>query len=347
MPNEYIRLPVEGGGGSAITIGVPANGLSLPASVLSLALSSASTVGALSATDWTTFNSKVATTRTISTTSPLSGGGDLSADRTLSMPAATTSVSGYLTSTDWTAFNSKVATTRTISTTSPLSGGGDLSADRTLSIPAATTSVSGYLSSTDWNTFNGKQDAGSYVTANSAITGATNTKISYDSKGLVTSGTSALIDDLGDVTIFAPTVNQILSWNGSQWINSSTPTGAGNGVSLYLDDAPSDISGYFILASSPLGGSEEDDFVDVTSGTSPALIERYATSSAGLGDGFIDGGTWVFSIWAFTSSATGTNTVQIEVYKRSGITETLLFTVATPDLSTTQTLYDIETVQPS
>jgi len=47
------------------------------------------------------------TTRTISTTAPLTGGGDLSADRTLSMPAATTSASGYLTSTDWNTFNGK------------------------------------------------------------------------------------------------------------------------------------------------------------------------------------------------------------------------------------------------
>jgi len=52
-------------------------------------------------------SSKVPTTRTISTTAPLSGGGDLSANRTLSMPAATTLVNGYLTSTDWNTFNGK------------------------------------------------------------------------------------------------------------------------------------------------------------------------------------------------------------------------------------------------
>lgn len=49
----------------------------------------------------------VTSARTISTTAPLTGGGDLSADRTISMPAATTSVSGYLTSTDWNTFNNK------------------------------------------------------------------------------------------------------------------------------------------------------------------------------------------------------------------------------------------------
>lgn len=44
---------------------------------------------------------------TISTTAPLTGGGDLTTNRTLSISAATTLVDGYLTSTDWTTFNNK------------------------------------------------------------------------------------------------------------------------------------------------------------------------------------------------------------------------------------------------
>jgi hypothetical protein len=50
---------------------------------------------------------QVPVTRLINTTAPLTGGGNLSADRTLSMPAATASVDGYLLHTDWTTFNSK------------------------------------------------------------------------------------------------------------------------------------------------------------------------------------------------------------------------------------------------
>jgi len=49
----------------------------------------------------------VVPTRTIATTAPLTGGGDLSANRTLSIPAATSSVNGYLASTDWSTFNGK------------------------------------------------------------------------------------------------------------------------------------------------------------------------------------------------------------------------------------------------
>jgi hypothetical protein len=76
---------------------------------------SASAKGFLTSTDWSTFNGKqnalgftpVTNARTISTTSPLSGGGDLTANRTFSIAQATTSVDGYLSATDWTTFNNK------------------------------------------------------------------------------------------------------------------------------------------------------------------------------------------------------------------------------------------------
>ena len=51
----------------------------------------------------------VTTSRNINTTSPLTGGGNLSADRTIAIPAATGSANGYLASGDWTTFNNKQA----------------------------------------------------------------------------------------------------------------------------------------------------------------------------------------------------------------------------------------------
>jgi len=50
---------------------------------------------------------KVDTTRTVSTTAPLSGGGDLSANRTLSISQSGAATDGYLSSVDWSTFNSK------------------------------------------------------------------------------------------------------------------------------------------------------------------------------------------------------------------------------------------------
>jgi hypothetical protein len=128
-------------------------------------------VGALTGTA----SGNVASTRTINTTAPITGGGDLSADRTIAMAAATTSVNGYLTSTDWTTFNNKVATSRTISTTAPITGGGDLSANRTIAMAAATTSVDGYLTATNWTTFNNKAGTASPTFTGTVTLPTTNT----------------------------------------------------------------------------------------------------------------------------------------------------------------------------
>jgi hypothetical protein len=72
-----------------------------------LPTASAANRGALSTADWSTFNGKVATTRSIGTTAPLTGGGDLSADRTIAIAKATASVDGYLAATDFTTFAAK------------------------------------------------------------------------------------------------------------------------------------------------------------------------------------------------------------------------------------------------
>lgn len=64
------------------------------------------------------------------------------------------------------------------------------------------------------------------VAANSAISGATKTKITYDSKGLVTSGSDANIDDLNDVVITTPSNNQVLKYDGTNWVNATVPSGA-------------------------------------------------------------------------------------------------------------------------
>jgi hypothetical protein len=83
--------------------------------------------GYLTSTDWTTFNNKQAalgftpanSTITIATTAPLQGGGNLTANRTLSITQATTSVNGFLTSTDWNTFNNKVNISDTLDMLSP------------------------------------------------------------------------------------------------------------------------------------------------------------------------------------------------------------------------------------
>lgn len=75
--------------------------------ILSIPAAATAQNGYLTSTDWNTFNNKVATTRAINTTAPITGGGNLSADRTLAMAAATGAVDGYLTAANFTTFNGK------------------------------------------------------------------------------------------------------------------------------------------------------------------------------------------------------------------------------------------------
>jgi hypothetical protein len=69
--------------------------------------------------------------------------------------------------------------------TSPLTLNGS-----TVSILQANATTNGFLSSTDWNTFNNK------LNSNPQITAGTKTKITYDSKGLVTAGADATTSDI-------------------------------------------------------------------------------------------------------------------------------------------------------
>lgn len=121
-------------------------GISSSGSTHTFNLPTASAVnrGALSSSDWSTFNSKVGTSRTISTSSPLSGGGDLSANRTISIADAVAD-----------------GTTKGAATFSANdfddNGSGLISIDYTNG-QSASASTKGFLSAADWGIFNAKQD---------------------------------------------------------------------------------------------------------------------------------------------------------------------------------------------
>jgi hypothetical protein len=116
-PNQTINSSAGAGtvtSVAALTLGTTgtdvsstvANSTTTPVITLNLPTASATNRGALSAADWTTFNSKGSGTVTsVTGTAPVvSSGGTTPA---ISMAAATTSADGYLTSTDWNTFNGK------------------------------------------------------------------------------------------------------------------------------------------------------------------------------------------------------------------------------------------------
>jgi hypothetical protein len=94
-------------------------------------------------------------TRSISTTAPLQGGGDLYANRTFSITQASGSVNGFLSSTDWTTFNGKGNGTVT-----SVSGSGAISVATgtttpVISIADAAFGTAGIVTSTGTQQFSG------------------------------------------------------------------------------------------------------------------------------------------------------------------------------------------------
>jgi len=171
-----------------------------------------------------------------------------------------------------------------------------------------------------------KTDFISYVSVNS-ITAA----------NLVTWGKASILTDSGSGDSY-------LSNDGTYKVLSNV----GNTTTLYLHNEVSDISGYEKLLNSPNNAAEDVDVVAVTSGTSPVLIDDYATEPSYPGITAIPAGLWTFKTWAKVDSAVGTTTITIRVYKyATDTTETELFNVTTAEINATSaTQYVIETVQP-
>lgn len=203
-----------------VKVGSPANGLSVAApNTLNLGLSSASTTGALSPTNWNTFNSKQSA---LSFTAPL-----VNTAGTVTCNVASGSLAGCLSSTDWNTFNGKQAAlsfgnlTSTNTTNLTVSGGSGavigggaaftllgasiveatssvlnftgatnavLGTGVSIQVKQAATSQSGYLSSTDWNTFNGKQAA--LTIGNLTAAGTDGIAVTAGTGSVIGSGTS-------------------------------------------------------------------------------------------------------------------------------------------------------------
>lgn len=149
--------------------------------VISMAAADTSTDGYLTSTDWNTFNDKVSSTRTISTTAPLSGGGNLSTNRTLSIADAaadgTTKGAAAFVPNDFNASS------------------GVISIDY-INGQKADATQSGFLNSTDWTTFDNKQNA---------ITGAATTIVSAN----LTANRVAVSNGAGKIGASSTTTTQL------------------------------------------------------------------------------------------------------------------------------------------
>ncbi len=251
---------------------------------------SGTTSGFLSSTDWTTFNNKVDPTRVIGTTFPLLGGGDLSADRVLSMPIANGTTGGYLSAVDWTTFNSKenaFAQNGITTSTAGVTIGNGIStiigiSAVTVDIQTASGSQPGLLSSTDWNTFNNKQ---------SALSVGTFSYISF-TQGATLFG-STLTIGWADATNpgSVGTTNQIFS--GLKTFNDGIDLNSQKATSVLDPTNPQDAA--------------TKNYVDTVASALNPLQATYAGSTVNIVGTYVNG---VGGVGAqFTVTATGTFTI--------------------------------------
>lgn len=158
------------------------------------------------------------------------------------------------------------------------------------------------------------------------------------------------LTSLTDVVIVAPQTNQVLSWNGFEWINSpANSVSEGSGVTYFLTSNDSGITGYEIMVTAPIVEAETAEYISVINGDC-SIIDSYISDASVLGIDLLDGGIWDFNTFASISPiGTGATYINIHVYTRDYLgVESSLFTTKTGLLtSELPLLYTVSSVQPS
>jgi len=131
----------------------------------------------------------------------------------------------------------------------------------------------------------------------------------------------------------------------------SRPIGASNGSVYYLTSQSSTIANYELLSFSPDPSALDIESVTINSTTakSSRLIHSYI-ANADIGAAIINGGNWLFNLFGYVSHLNSSR-FEIDVFKRVGTAETLLFTCETTDflqiaqVSQALNIVNVETTQ--
>jgi len=123
--------------------------------------------------------------------------------------------------------------------------------------------------------------------------------------GLVGSATIELTE-LSDVTISTPAIDNILKYNGSEWVNGNPILQSGAiGIEFFMDDTSiigtgtNNVNGVNTLTKIPVTTTEVVDTINCVSNT--VLGEAFLYDTA-LGRTQLDGGVWTFDTYASVSS---------------------------------------------
>lgn len=117
------------------------------------------------------------------------------------------------------------------------------------------------------------------------------------------------LGDLANVTAPTPALDDVLRFNGTEWVNGAPVTSSASvGIEFFMDDTtivPTGVANsnkIMTLSKTPVTSTPEDvDTISVTAATSPAFGEAYLYNSA-LGRTLLDGGVWTFNTYASVNS---------------------------------------------
>jgi hypothetical protein len=126
------------------------------------------------------------------------------------------------------------------------------------------------------------------------------------------------LDNLSDVIITTPVSDEILAYNGAEWVNA--PAGsvsAGPGVEFFLDDTdiitgPTDPTSIHTLSKTPSAGIEVIDSIVVNSNT---LLKEMFLYNTAIGGANIDAGIWNFETFCAVDNVANVSEVLINVAK--------------------------------
>lgn len=210
-----------------ITLGT-ANGLSLSGQALSLGTASTSTTGALTSTDWNTFNGKQAALTLTNLTDVGTDGITITngtgavigaSPVTIAQHVADASHNGYLSSTDWSTFNGKgVGTVTAVSVASANGFTGSSSGGATPALTLAT-SITGILQG------NGTAISAASTSGSGSVVLTTSPTLVTPALGtpsalVLTNATGLTSSGVATATFTAPTIQRFLSSSGTY----TTPT---------------------------------------------------------------------------------------------------------------------------
>ncbi len=207
--------------------------------------------GCLAAADWTTFNNKVSTSRAISTTYPLQGGGDLSADRTLTLAFGTTTANSWSSlqqfgNASTSLFSSYGPVYFGASATSSFSSTGVLTLASALGVGSggtgATTFGQGWLFSTGGT---GALAASTSPTVNYLVATSTTATSTFSTGGFTIGGSQFVVQQTsGNVGIGTTSPASLFSVAGSGYLtgNLGLGTNANDAIFTIKSSGGSDVS---------------------------------------------------------------------------------------------------------